>query len=136
MDTLAIAHIDNSSDIRGDSFHFPRAVFDYLGAIKELHYATVDPGAVRGNHYHIDRKEMLFVYFSSAWKLAWRTLASDTIETRDFSGQGAVIIHIDANVVHAIKNTGKQTLHLVSCSNARAEASDTDWQNILNPDIS
>ncbi len=128
---INIHWLKSARDERGDSFHVPDEIFDFLGGVSEMHFVTLVPGAVRGNHYHIGRKEFIFAYFTSPWRLAWRSKDEHTITTREFSGEGGVIVSIDSAVVHAVKNTGDTTLYLVSCSDAPYTAADTVRESIL-----
>ncbi len=131
MNSLEVYPLKVGSDSRGDSFFVPTSVFHYIGTIHEMHYVTIEPGKVRGNHYHRGRKEFVILIFHGTWKLAWRSLGTGSVNTRDFNGRGGVILQIDSEVVHAIKNTGDSPLHLVSCSNARSTLADTSWEVIL-----
>ena len=118
-------------DSRGTSFRVPRGSLDFLDKLVEMHYATINPGSVRGNHYHRERKELLFVNFMSSWQFAWQPVATQNIHTQAFSGAGGIVIHIEPEVIHAIKNTGDTPLYIVACSNNIPVANDTEWVVIL-----
>ena len=63
-----IKDIDNRGAERGASFSFPQEIFDFLGNVDEVHMAEIVPGAVRGNHYHRSKKEVLVIWY--AWYVA------------------------------------------------------------------
>ena len=131
MTKLRFHYLESASDRRGDSFHIPESVFKFMGDIDEMHFVTIEPGGVRGNHYHWGRKEFMFVYYDGAWVLAWRHRDAQEISIQEFSGRGGVIVEIASEIVHAVKNKGENTMHLLSCSNAPYIASDTERVVIL-----
>ena len=73
--------------------------------IKNIHFAFSKPGMVRGNHYHKQQIEWLFVTSGIG-----RVLLEDNIikEKSKFtvSGDCPVLIKIFPNVTHAIVNCG------------------------------
>lgn len=119
------------ADCRGDSFHIPQSVLAFLGNIKEMHFVTIEPGSVRGNHYHKGRKEFMFVNFDGPWSLAWSNTDDQELSTQEFDGRGGVIIEIPGEIVHAVKNTGVKRLYIVSCSDAPYAVADTERKVIL-----
>lgn len=131
MGSLEICMLTGASDRRGDRFQFPGNAFRFLVGINELHYATMEPGSVRGNHYHPQVKECILLADQDSWRLAWRPHKAVSTITREYKGKGAVIIKIDAGVARVIKNIGNEPLHLVSCSNARCGGADPEWEIIL-----
>ena len=131
MNSLSIRCLKGSSDARGESFYLPKEVFDYLGSINEMHYVTIKPGAVRGNHYHRDRREVMFLYYADQWEFAWRRVDNPLVDKQIFAGSGGVIIKIDPCVVHAVKNTGNQLLRVICCSNRQLSSDQTEREIIL-----
>ena len=126
MSLLQILSLEGASDPRGDSFNVPNGAFHYIGSINEMHYVTIAPGSVRGNHYHRGRKEIILLVFDGSWKLAWRSPNTESVTIQEFDGKGGKILLIDPGVVHAIKNTGDGPLQLVSCSNLPSTPTDTE----------
>ena len=133
MEYLDISWVQNKRDERGDSYYLPRKYIDFIGAVNEIHYTTIAPQAVRGNHYHLKRREFIFLSFNTKWKLAWRPLEEEEVREKELSGSGGVIISVQPNVIHAIKNTGDIPIQLISFSNKRfdPENSDTKREVIL-----
>ncbi len=125
MSGLRCYRLQSNSDRRGHSFHLPQSVFEFMGSIHEMHFVTIEPGGVRGNHYHRGRKEFMLVYFDGAWELAWCRPGAQDISVQEFSDSGGVIVEIAPEIVHAVKNKGMSTMHLVSCSDAPYISSDT-----------
>lgn len=126
MKPLEFQWIENCADSRGDSYYIPKEAIDFVGAVDEIHFATIVPGATRGNHYHTERREFIFLIFSDSWRLAWVLLGATDMTTQDFEGEGAVLIQVQPSVVHAIKNTGKSPIHLASFSNRRYNPQNPD----------
>ncbi len=132
MKPLEFQSIDNHQDLRGDSFYIPTEAFDFIGRTDEMHFATVLPGAIRGNHYHAGKNECIVLVFSDRWHLEWKTLEAADVNKQDFEGKGALLIKIQSEVVHAIKNTGTTPLELVSFSNKRYNPQSPDtFRHIL-----
>lgn len=131
MNGVRYQRLENASDRRGDSFHIPQSVFGFIGAVQEMHFVTIEPGAVRGNHYHRGRKEFMFVHHDGPWLLAWSNPQAQDTSIQEFDGEGGVIVEISSEIVHAVKNQGANTLHVVSCSDAPYDAVDTERVVIL-----
>jgi len=126
MGAIDITRIDNNKDERGDSFYIPRKFIDFIGTVDEVHYATIAPGEVRGNHYHRGRREFIFISFRDEWKLAFRLPGEEKVQKQEFRGSGGVIIAVQAKVIHAIKNSGSTAIQIVSFSNKRFDPENPD----------
>jgi dTDP-4-dehydrorhamnose 3,5-epimerase-like enzyme len=129
MSENIICPLNNYADNRGFCFVLPAEVFDFLGTLKEMHVVQLLPDAVRGNHYHQQRKEALLVIYEDNWLFAWQP-PNAQIQQQIFSGQGAVLITLEANTAHTLKNTGKHNLFAVSCANL--EVMDTVRQVLIH----
>lgn len=126
MAGLEIEHLTNQVDERGDSYYISHETVDFLGFVDEIHFSTINPGKVRGNHYHEKRSEVIILFFSDSWRLAWIPIDSEESVIRDFSGGGAVIVKVSPGVRHAFKNTGASVLRAVSYSNGRFNPANPD----------
>jgi len=69
-------------------------------------------GGVRGNYFHRHARELLVVLYTDRWTLLFDSGAGTPVETRAFSGSGAVRIEIDPLSAHAIRNDGGAELHI------------------------
>jgi UDP-2-acetamido-2,6-beta-L-arabino-hexul-4-ose reductase len=109
--------LSDKGDERGQSFSVPGSSLCFLGSAVDLHVTTIRPGHVRGNHYHVDRREILVVVFQGAWSLYWDHGPGTTTESRRFAGTGAVLIEVDPLASHAVLNDGNRDLHVVAMTN-------------------
>lgn len=123
---MRIEQLENKADARGDSYYLPRSAVDFLGAIDEVHVVTIPPGGVRANHFHVGRREIIFVMHEDAWKLAWRSRAETNTEIREWTGSGGVILYVEPEIVHAIQNTGTTELNIMALSDRRFDPAHPD----------
>jgi len=59
--------LSNNGDNRGSSFSIPSQILSFVGEVGDIHLTTIAPGAIRGNHYHLRRREALIVLYSARW---------------------------------------------------------------------
>lgn len=118
---VRIIELDARRDARGSSF----GVALPFANIGECHVATIRPAAVRGNHFHTRRRELLVVMYTDRWTLAWDD------GQRAFEGSGAVLIEIDPLTAHAVRNDGCVDLQVVSLGDMREE--DVHPRKLIEP---
>ncbi len=58
---IEISELENGGDARGLSFTLPPVALQLLGNVADLHLASTGPRAVRGNHYHVSKREIILV---------------------------------------------------------------------------
>ena len=110
--------MDNGGDARGYSYTVPPEALAFLEDVKDIHYASTLPSAVRGNHYHTDKEEVIIVVYSDGWLLGWDEGEGTSVNERAFEGAGAVCLEVERYASHAIKNTGASPLYITGLSNA------------------
>ncbi len=123
---LNIIRLKNNGDERGYSYKIPREAFDYIGKVEDVHLASIDSGKIRGNHYHIDRKEFIIVLYSDSWIFAWELKDGSVGEKKQFSGSGCILIEIESNVTHAIQNIGKLPIYIFAFSPNKYDPENSD----------
>lgn len=130
---LRITVLPDSGDHRGSSYQTGKAWIDFLGSVDDAHIATILPGAIRGNHFHVRRREVIAVLHSDAWRVAWDRGAGTAVTVREFAGEGAVLLEVDPLASHAIGNTGQAPLWIIGLSNEAfdAEAPDSLPRQVL-----
>jgi len=93
--------------------------------IKQIYVATIKPGCVRGNHYHLNRTEWFLVIGEKAEIYLQDIKTKAKTRLKIFSKKPRVIT-IFPQIAHAVKNIGKETVYLVSAQ--------SDIYNPKNPD--
>jgi dTDP-4-dehydrorhamnose 3,5-epimerase-like enzyme len=126
MQDVEITEIENYGDTRGALYNISDRDLKFLNKVQNIHFGKIHPNSVRGNHYHRQSKEMLIISYSDVWTLAWAEKDSAQIFTKEFKGSGAVMIKINAGVVHTLKNNGDKDLELIALSNIRFSKENTD----------
>ena len=99
--------------------------------IKQIHFALSKPGAVRGNHYHENRTELLCVTSGTG-----RILLEDTIthERKELmvTGDFPVLVKIFPGTIHAIENVADVPMHLLVLVDEKTERDNPDAQRLLS----
>ncbi|GIJ44968.1 hypothetical protein Val02_18540 [Virgisporangium aliadipatigenens] len=109
---LEIFELADTGDARGSSFGPPPDFFAERFPLGDLHLTTVLPGAVRGNHFHLERHELLTVLSTGPWSLHWDEGEGTAVHTRAF-GPGAVLIRVPLRASHAVRNDGTTPLQVI-----------------------
>lgn len=113
---IQISELNNNGDARGFSFSPPREALGFLDRIADIHLASTAPGAVRGNHYHLRKREAIVILPGAAWSLHWDEGEDTPAQHRTFDGTNAVLVLVPPGSSHAVRNDGETTLWLVACS--------------------
>jgi oxalate decarboxylase/phosphoglucose isomerase-like protein (cupin superfamily) len=113
---IQISELNNHGDARGSSFSPPAEALDFLKRIADMHLASTGPGAVRGNHYHLRKREAIVILPGAAWSLHWDEGEGTAAQHRSFDGKSAVLVLVSPGASHAVRNDGSATLWLVACS--------------------
>jgi oxalate decarboxylase/phosphoglucose isomerase-like protein (cupin superfamily) len=114
--SIQISELANTGDIRGFSFTAPSGALAFLGRVADMHLASTVPGAVRGNHYHLRRREAIVILPGTAWSLHWDEGEGMAAQHRSFDGGSAVLVLVSPGNSHAVRNEGATPLWLVACS--------------------
>jgi len=115
-ETLQITELKNYGDARGLSFTAPSEALSFVGRMSDVHTASIKPGAVRGNHYHLRRREAIVVLPGAKWSLHWDEGEGAPTEHRKFDGSSAVIVLVSPGQSHAVRNDGERDLWFVAIS--------------------
>ena len=108
--------LTNSGDARGFSFTAPTEALAFVGRMADVHLASTKPGAVRGNHYHLRRREAIVVLPGVRWSFHWEEGGSGGAQHREFDGSGSVLVLIAPGASHAVRNDGEDMLWLIAIS--------------------
>jgi dTDP-4-dehydrorhamnose 3,5-epimerase-like enzyme len=115
-DTLQIIELVNFGDARGLSFTVPTEALAFVGRLSDVHVASTKPGAVRGNHYHLRRREAIIVMPGARWSLHWDEAENSPALHREFEGSKAVLVLVSPGQSHAVRNDGDRDLWLMAIS--------------------
>lgn len=127
---LIAVELDDHDDGRGAAFYPPHDALEWLGQVAEVHLVTARRGAVRGNHVHDRRRELILVRGAGGpWELAWQPPGGD-VARRTFRAAGAVLLAVEPGVPHAIRNLADEELVIVSCSAGRYDPDDPDTRPV------
>lgn len=81
--------------------------------VKQLHIASIEPGYVRGNHYHSKRMEWFFIAAGEA-KLTLQDIKTKAKISFKLSPKNPKVITIFPRIAHSVENIGEKTVCLVS----------------------
>lgn len=113
---IQILELINSGDARGFSFTMPSEALNFVGHIADMYLASSARGAVRGNHYHLRKRQAIVILPGAVWSLHWDEGEGLTPQHRQFDGSGAVLVLVSPGASHAVRNEGPAPLCLVVCS--------------------
>lgn len=120
-----IIELQNSGDARGPSFSIPAPALTFVGELGDVHVVSAKPGAIRGNHVHLRRREALLVLPGANWSLHWDEGAALGAEHRDFEGNSATLILVPPGAAHAVRNDGDRDLWLMVISSGAYDPAET-----------
>jgi dTDP-4-dehydrorhamnose 3,5-epimerase-like enzyme len=112
MIKIQVTELRNTGDARGFSFTAPAEALAFVGRMADVHLASAKPGAVRGNHYHLRRREAIVVLPGAKWSLHWDEGDEEAAQHREFSGQSAVMVLAS----QAVRNDSDGLLWFVAIS--------------------
>lgn len=81
--------------------------------IKQIHIASIKPGHIRGNHYHVKTMEWFFIVAGKA-QLCLQDIKTKQKVCFTLSSQSPRVITVFPNIAHTVKNVGKEEVYLVS----------------------
>ncbi len=128
---IQILELENTGDARGPSFTTPTAALDFVGRVADMHLASTIPGAVRGNHYHLRRREAIVILPGAEWSLHWDEAENTVTQHHNFNGSSAVLVLISPGVSHAVRNDGTVPLWLVACSSEPYDPAETVARKVV-----
>ena len=106
--SVVFEELNLHSDNRG--FVFEPITADSLKHQRNAHVVISQPGAVRGNHYHLNGAEVITVMGAAVVRIEENNQMQDI----EIPENKAYQFHIPPKVPHAIKNTGDQPNILIA----------------------
>jgi oxalate decarboxylase/phosphoglucose isomerase-like protein (cupin superfamily) len=128
---IKILELGNTGDARGFSFTAPAEALEFVGRVADMHLASTAPGAIRGNHYHLRRREAIVILPGTAWSLHWDRGEGTAGQHRHFDGSSAVLVLVSPGGSHAVRNDGTTPLWLVACSSEPYDPTETVARKVV-----
>jgi oxalate decarboxylase/phosphoglucose isomerase-like protein (cupin superfamily) len=128
---IRIWELENNGDARGLSFTAPSEALAFVGRMADVHLASTKPGAVRGNHYHLRRREAIVVLPGVKWSLHWDEGENASAEHRAFDGSCAVLVLVSPGASHAVRNDGEGALWLVAISSETYDPAESVGRKVV-----
>ncbi len=133
---IQITELSNSGDARGFSFTAPAEALAFVGRMSDVHLASTLPRAVRGNHYHLRRREAIVVLPGAKWSLHWdegegASRESAAAQHREFDGTSAVLVLVSPGASHAVRNDGDAPLWLVAISSETYDPAESVTRKVV-----
>ena len=122
---LAFMVPNDSSDGRGPSFSLTLEQLSALRSIQDVHIAAIAPGAIRGNHYHLIRGELITVVHEGLVSVHWDTGPDTRTACRSFAGPGSFAFAPPLGWSHAVRNDGDVTAWIFVASDRPYNRADT-----------
>lgn len=128
---IQTSELGNTGDARGFSFTLPPQALDFVGRVADMHLASTAPGAIRGNHHHLRRREAIVILPGTPWSLHWDEGEGTPAEHRSFNGGSAVLVLVSPGSSHAVRNDGTTPLWLVACSSEPYDPAETVTRKVV-----
>lgn len=128
---VQVTELSNYGDARGSSFTAPVEALGFVGRMADVHLAATAPGAVRGNHYHLRRREAIVVLPGTKWSLHWDESDATPARHRSFDGSVAVLVTVSPGASHAVRNDGDQTMWLVAISSETYDPAESVTRKVV-----
>jgi oxalate decarboxylase/phosphoglucose isomerase-like protein (cupin superfamily) len=128
---IQIQELANSGDVRGFSFTAPAEALAFVGRMSDVHLASTKPGSVRGNHYHLRRREAIVVLPGTKWSFHWDEDGNSPAQHREFDGSLAVLILVSPGASHAVRNDGDRDLWLAAVSSESYDPAESVGRKVV-----
>jgi oxalate decarboxylase/phosphoglucose isomerase-like protein (cupin superfamily) len=118
--------LSDSTDQRGQSVSITSNELGVLSEIRDVHIAAIKPGSIRGNHYHLSRRELITVVYDGECSVHWDTGDGTQRRFRRFFGAGAISFAPPTGWSHAVRNDGASIIWIFVASDKPYDRSATD----------
>ncbi|MGA1868917.1 MAG: cupin domain-containing protein [bacterium] len=82
-----------------------------------IHTASITPSSMRGNHYHPNSTEWLFIFGGPAL-FCWRNLEDNIIHQEKIGEEEPTLFVVPPNIVHVIKNCAKKDIYIMAVTSS------------------
>jgi len=122
---LQVTELNNRGDARGFSFTAPAEALAFVRRVADVHLASTKPAAVRGNHFHVRRRQAIISLPGVKWSLHWDEGEGSPAQHRDFEGSGSVLVLLSPGASIAVRNDGNSDLWIVTISSETYDPADS-----------
>jgi len=98
------------------------------GIISDIHMVSMKPGAIRGNHYHVNKTENILIIGSICRVLIVDNNTKEK-EEKILENNERLLFVIPPDVTHAIENIGNEVSYLFCFSNVKGGLKNRDVVN-------
>ena len=98
------------------------------GIISDIHMVSMKPGAIRGNHYHVNKTENILIIGSTCRVLVVDNNTKER-EEKILENNEKDLFVIPPGVTHAIENIGNDASYLFCFSRVKDGLKDSDVVN-------
>lgn len=95
------------------------------GIISDIHMVSMKPGSIRGNHYHVNKIENVFIIGSTCRVLVVDNNTNEK-EEKILENNEKTMFVIPPHVTHAIENIGNEVSYLFCFSRVKDGLKDQD----------
>ncbi len=95
------------------------------GIISDIHMVSMKPGSIRGNHYHVNKIENIFIIGSTCRMLVVDNNTNEK-EEKILENNEKTMFVIPPHVTHAIENIGNEVSYLFCFSRVKDGLKDRD----------
>jgi len=127
---IQILELANLGDARGLSFTAPAEALAFVGRMADVHVASIKPGSVRGNHYHLRRREAILLLPGTKWSLHWDDTGQPPVH-RSFDGASAWLVLVSPGVSHAVRNDGDRDVWLMAISSESYDPAESVTRKVV-----
>jgi len=126
MDTVKQVKLEKNTwqDARGWGINPLDALGISDGFSGSMHLVSLKPGAVRGNHYHTDATEWIFVFGGKA-KIFFKAAKAVLVHQILVGDSEPALFEIPPDVEHAVVNTSMNDIYLTVIYDSHAPATIT-----------
>jgi dTDP-4-dehydrorhamnose 3,5-epimerase-like enzyme len=128
---VQIQELSNTGDARGFSCTAPAEALAFVGRMLDVHLASTKPGSIRGNHYHLRRREAIVVLPGAKWSLHWDDGEQSQPQHRQFDGTIAVLVLVSPGASHAVRNDGDRELWLTAISSESYDPAESVTRKVV-----
>lgn len=82
------------------------------GLFKNPHLASIEPSRIRGNHFHEQKTEYIYIFGGSARVAIQDLNFKKDARVEEIESHSPVLLKVEPKVAHAIKNIGQKTIYL------------------------